>query len=101
MPVGPYQSESQYLAHKLEFLALKWSAAESFLEYLCGNTFALYSDNNPLTYILTTTKLDAMGHQCISKLAKFNLIVYYQLGKSNVEADALSRIIWDQSGRSG
>ena len=32
------KSQSQYLAHKLEFLALKWAVTESFLEYLCGVT---------------------------------------------------------------
>ena len=45
--------------HKLEFLALKWSIMERFHEYLYGGHFEVYTDNNPLTYILTTTKLDA------------------------------------------
>ena len=38
-----------------------------------------------------------MGQRWITKLAKFNFTVYYQLGKSNIEAYALSRISWDQS----
>ena len=33
----------------------------------------------------------------MAKLAKFNFTVYYQLGKSNVEVDTLSRIPWDQN----
>ena len=37
----------------------------------------------------------------IAKLAKFNLMVYYHLGNSNIEADALSRIPWDQNIRAG
>ena len=45
-------------AHKLEFLALKWSVTERFHEYLYGGHFEVYTDNNPLTYILTTAKLD-------------------------------------------
>ena len=65
-------SESHYQAHKLEFLALKWVFAESFQEYLYGNTFGTYSNNNPLTYILTAAKLDTIGHKWIAKLAKFN-----------------------------
>ena len=48
------RSESYYPAHKLEFVALKWPVTESFQEYLYGNTFASYSDNNPLTCVLTT-----------------------------------------------
>ena len=51
------KSESHYPPHKLGFLALKRAVTESFQEYLYGNTFALYSNNNPLTYVLTTTKL--------------------------------------------
>ena len=92
-----FKCESCYPAHNLEFLALKWAVAESFQEYLYGNTFTTYSDNNPLTYLLTTAKLDTMEHRWIAKLAKFNFTVYYQSGKSNVEVDALSRIPWYQS----
>ena len=66
------KSKSHYPVHKLEFLALKWAVTESFQEYLFGNTFVTYSGNNPLTYVLTTDKLDATGHRWIAKLAKFN-----------------------------
>ena len=58
---------SQSLNHaeckKLEFLALKWVVIDRFHEYLYGGTFDVFTDNNPLTYILTTAKLDAMGHR--------------------------------------
>ena len=43
----------------------------------------MFTDNNPLTYILTAATLDAMG---------FNL--HYKPGKLNSNADALSRIDW-------
>ena len=33
------KSERNYGAHKLEFLALKWSVMERFYEYLCGGCF--------------------------------------------------------------
>ena len=29
------------------------------MNYLYGNTFDIYTDNNPLTYVLATAKLDA------------------------------------------
>ena len=54
-------TESHYLAHKLEFLTLKWAVVEKFLEYLYGLTFDVYA-NNPLTYVPTMPKLDAAGH---------------------------------------
>ena len=55
------KSERNYPAYKLEFLALKWSVCDRFHEYLYGGDFEVLTDNNPLTYILTTTKLDATG----------------------------------------
>ena len=91
------KSEFCYPAHKLEFLALKWAVTESFQEYLYGNTFASYSDNNPSTYVLTTTKLDATRHRWIAMLTKFNFTIYYHSGKSTVDADILSQIPWDQN----
>ena len=56
-------SEKNYPAHKLEFLALKWSITEKFNDYLYGAEFEVVTDNNPLTYIFTTAKLDAIGHR--------------------------------------
>ena len=48
------KSKRNYDAHKLEFLPLKWSVMERFYEYLYSEHFEVYTDNNPLTYILTT-----------------------------------------------
>ena len=89
------KSESHYLAHNLELLALKGGVTECLQEYLYGNKFASYSDNNPMTYVLTTTKLDATGYRSIAKLVKLNFTIYYQFGKSNLEVDAMSRIPWN------
>ena len=50
------KSERNYDAHKLEFLALKWSVTQRFHEYLYGGTFEVYTDNNPFTYVLTSLK---------------------------------------------
>ena len=84
------KSEKNYDAHKLEFLALKWSVTERFHEYLYGGHFEMYMDNNPLTYILTTAKSRCnwteMGFQSS-----------YRSGKVDVEADALSRIPWENT----
>ena len=86
------KSEIKYPVHKLEFLCLKWAITEQFHKYLYGNTFDVYTDNNPLTYVLTTAKLDAMGHRWITGLANYNFHIHYQSGESNVEANVLSRI---------
>ena len=83
-------SERKYPAHKLEFLALKWSITDQFHEYLYGGSFEVYTDNNPLTYISTTAKLDATGQRWFAKLAYYDFQLFYKAGKTNVEADALS-----------
>ena len=54
--------EKNYHSTKLEFLALKWAVMEHFKEYLLYQPFPVKTDNNPLTYIMTTPNLDATGH---------------------------------------
>ena len=54
----------------------------------------MFTDNNPLTYILTTAKLDAMGHRWVASLGPYNFNLHYKPGKLNSDADALSRIDW-------
>ena len=56
------KAESHYPTHKLEFFALKWAVVENLHKYLYGSTFNVYTDNNPLTYILMMAKLDAVSH---------------------------------------
>ena len=87
-------TECNYDAHKLEFLALKWAVTDCFHEYLYGGTFDVFTDNNPLTYILTTAKLDAMGHRWVASLGPYHFKLHYKPGKLNSDADALSRIDW-------
>ena len=85
-------TEKNYLAHKLEFLALKWAITDRFHEYLYGGQFDVYTDNNPLTYILTSAKLDATGQRWVASLANYDFQIFYKSGKTNMEANALSRI---------
>ena len=54
----------------------------------------MYTDNNPLTNILTTAKLDATGQRWVASLANYNFKIFYKSGKLNVEADALLSIPW-------
>ena len=89
------KSQRNYDVHKLKFLALKWAITDRFHEYLYGATFDVFTDNNPLTYILSTAKLDAMGHRWVASLGPYNFTLHYKLGKLNSDADALSRIDWN------
>ena len=89
------KTEMNYPVHKLEFLALKWAITDKFHDYLYGgNTFDVYTDNNPLTYVLITPKLDSCSHRWVARLANYNFNLHYRSGISNIDADALSWIQW-------
>ena len=68
------QAELNYYMHlgKLEFLALKWAAVELFRDYLYYCLyFTVYTDINPLTYVMSLAKLNATGHCWVAELADF------------------------------
>ena len=86
-------SEKNYHSSKLEFLSLKWSVTEAFRDYLYyAEKFTAFTDNNPLTYIMTAPKLDATGQRWVAELADYTFDIKYKPGKTNIEADALSRL---------
>ena len=86
-----------YPVHKLEFLALKWAITDRFHYYLYGgNTFDVYTDNNPLTFLLSTAKLDVCSQRWVARLANYNFNIHYRSGISNTDADALSQIQWPE-----
>ena len=89
-------AEKLYPAHKREFLALKWAVTDKFHDYLYGNTFEVRTDNNPLTYVLGKARLDATSQRWIAALASYNFSLVYRCGKSNVDADSLSRVDYDR-----
>ena len=84
--------EPKYHSSKLEFLAFKWAVTEQFREYLQYQPFTVRTDNNPLTYILTTPNLDMLGHRWVAALAGYNMKLEYLKGSDNKVADALSRV---------
>ena len=84
--------EKNYHSTKLEFLVLKWNVTEHFKEYLAYAPFVVWTDNNPLTYMLTTPNLDATGHQWVGTLASFQFELKYQKGTDNGAVDTLSQV---------
>ena len=72
--------EKNYHSMNLEFLALKWVVMEHFKEYLLYQPFLVKTDNNLLTYIMTTPNLYATGHQWVSALAKYDFQLEYHKG---------------------
>ena len=61
-------------------------------EYLMHVPFVVRTDNNPLTYVLTTPNLDTTGHRWVGALASFQFELEYQKGTDNGAVDALSRV---------
>ena len=65
-------AERNYYLHsgKLEFLALKWAVCEQYRDYLYyAKSFTIFTDNNPLTYVLTSAKLNATGHRWVAEFS--------------------------------
>ena len=91
------RSERNYSVHKLELLALKWAITDKFHESLHGSEFQIYTDNNPLTYVLTMTKLDATGHRWVAPLSNYTFSIIYKPGKVHHDAGALSHIKWPEA----
>lgn len=84
--------ERRYPAHKLEFKALHWAATVKFKDYLYGQKVTAVTDSNPLTYVLKSAKLDAHGQRWVNDLSQCDMEISYRPGKSNDNADGLSRI---------
>jgi len=89
---GLSQAEQRYQVHKQEFLALKWAVTSKFHDYLYGTSFVVFTDNNPMTYVLEKAKLDATGHRWVAALGVYDFTIKYRTGKSNADADGLSRM---------
>lgn len=87
---GAERNDANYSSFKLELLALKWAITEKFHEYLLGSDFVVYTDNNPLAH-LSTARLGAVEQRWVARLASYKFQVKHRSGKSNVNADVLSR----------
>lgn len=89
---GSMLAEKNHCLHsgKLEFLALKWVVCKKFRDYLYyASHFTIYTDNNPLTYVMSTAKLNAVGHCWVGALSDFRFEVKYRPGKANTDGDTL------------
>ena len=89
---GLSSSERTYSAYKLTFLALKWGVTEKFHGYIYRNRFLVLTDNNTLTYVLTTAQIDSTGHRWLVDLQLYNFSIRYRPGRTNVDADLFSRL---------
>ena len=65
------KAEQKYHSSKLEFLSLKWAACEQLRDYLTyAKQIEIYKDNNPLLYVLSSAKLNAIGQRWVNESAE-------------------------------
>lgn len=57
---------------------------------LLAPTFTVCTDNNPLTYVPRTARLNAVGNRWVGELAGFHFDIKYRPGKMNADAEMLS-----------
>lgn len=71
---------------------IKWTITGKFDNYLYDHKFVVKTNNNFLTYVLITAKLDATGHGWLAELSTYDFSIDYRAGKQNIDADRLSRL---------
>ena len=57
--------------------------------------FRVLTDNNPLTYVMSTAKLNATGMQWVGELAEYYFDIKYRPGRVSADVDTLSRMSMD------
>ena len=86
------KTEERYSATEKEMLAIFW-ALKTFRNYLYGAKFKLLTDHQPLTFSLSPRNTNAKLKRWKSYLEEHDFEPIYLPGKTNVVADALSRIV--------
>ena len=84
-------SERHYPAHKLRVPGIEEGGMWEFHDYLYGSQVAVITDNNSLTYILTTSKFDAMVQKCVAALSGYQFSKSTGVVRRNADDDELSR----------
>ena len=82
--------EQKYHTYEKEALAIVYSV-QHFRPYLYGHRFTLVTDHKPLVWFQKSTSPDSRVTKWRLKLLEYDFDVVYKAGKTNVNADALSR----------
>ena len=84
-------AEGNYATHEKELLAVI-HALRTWRHYLLGNHFIVVTDHNSLKFLHTQPTLSRRQARWAEFIAEFDFEIVYRPGKSNVVADALSRL---------
>jgi len=86
------RTEENYATNEKEMLAIVW-ALDNLRSYLYGaGSIKIYTDHQPLTFALGNRNYNAKLKRWKARIEEYNCELIYKPGKSNVVADALSRI---------
>lgn len=85
------ETELRYSTIEKEMLAIIW-ATKYFRPYLFGRKFKILSDHRPLQWLFSMKDNNSKIVRWRLKLEEFDYEIIYKKGKSNTNADALSRV---------
>ena len=102
LPVGYFSrklkpAERNYSATEPECLAVV-QAIDHFAAYLIGRPFTVETDHRALQYLHSSRHLNARLTRWALKLQSYSFNIRYRPGKSNQNADGLSRQAWPDDG---
>lgn len=81
----------KYSTIEKELLAIVW-ATKYFRPYLYGRKFNIITDHKPLQYLMNMKEPNGRLTRWRLRLEEFDYKIIYKSGKSNSNADALSRV---------
>ena len=84
-------AERNYPTHERELLAMI-HALRTWRHYFAGQKFTVVTDHYSLQYLRTQPNLSKRQARWLDFIAEFNFDIVHKPGKSNVVADALSRL---------
>ena len=84
-------TEQNYPKHERELLAVI-HALRTWRHYLLGRKFIIVSNHHSLKFLQTQPQLSRRQARWLEFLAEFDFEIVHRPGKSNVVADALSRL---------
>lgn len=85
------KAETRYSTTEKELLAIVW-ATKHFRQYLYGRRFKIVTDHKPLVWLMNVKDPNSRLMRWRLKLEEFDYEIVYKSGKTNTNADALSRI---------
>jgi len=85
------KTETRYSTTEKKLLVIVW-ATKHFRQYLYGRKFKIVTDHKPLIWLMNVKDPNSRLMRWRLKLEEFDYETIYKSGKTNINADALSRI---------